>query len=106
MISGRPGPAAVTRLRPEDWLATGYLAVAAMAVAFVRCPRARCQSRRSLYRRGPVASAAAGLLIGAPLPRPLVWAGMAVVVTGPATVTVSVTYRGQTATGTFVIDVQ
>ena len=64
-------------------------------------------SRAGLFTGvAPVAAAAAGLLLGAPLPRPLVWAGMAVVGPGPATVTVSVTYRGQTATGTFVIDVQ
>lgn len=88
MISGRPAPAAVTRLRPEDWLATGYLAVAVTAVAFVLWysgVRRLGASRAGLFTGvAPVAAAVAGLLLGALLPRPLVWAGMAVVVTGLA----------------------
>ena len=84
----REGPAAVTRLRPEDWLATAYLAVAVTAVAFVLWysgVRRLGASRAGLFTGvAPVAAAVAGLLLGAPLPRPLVWAGMAVVVTGLA----------------------
>jgi drug/metabolite transporter (DMT)-like permease len=84
----REGPAAVTRLRPEDWLATGYLAVAVTAVAFVLWysgVRRLGAGRAGLFTGvAPVAAAVAGLLLGAPAPGPLVWAGMAVVVTGLA----------------------
>jgi drug/metabolite transporter (DMT)-like permease len=84
----REGPAAVTRLRPEDWLATGYLAVAVTAVAFVLWysgVRRLGASRAGLFTGvAPVAAAVAGLLLGAPAPRPLTWAGIAVVGTALA----------------------
>jgi drug/metabolite transporter (DMT)-like permease len=82
----REGPAAVARLRPADWLAVGYLAVAVTAVAFVlwySCVRRLGAGRAGLLTGlAPVAAAGTGLLLGAPAPRPLVWAGMAVVAAG------------------------
>ncbi len=81
------GPAAVTRLRPDDWLAVGYLAVIT-AVAFVLWYSA--VGRLGVGRAGllggvaPIAAAATGVLLGGPAPRPLVWAGVAVVVAGLA----------------------
>jgi drug/metabolite transporter (DMT)-like permease len=81
------GPAAVTRLRPEDWLAVGYLAVIT-AVAFVLWYSAvgRLGAGRAGLLGGvaPIAAAATGMLLGGPAPRPLVWAGVAVVLTGLA----------------------
>jgi drug/metabolite transporter (DMT)-like permease len=82
----REGPAAVTRLTAHDWLAVGYLAVAVTAVAFVLWYTG--VSRMGAGRAGlltgvaPVAAAITGVLLGGPVPRPQVWAGIAVVVTG------------------------
>ena len=84
----REGPAAVTQLRPADWLAVGYLAVAVTAVAFVlwySSVRRLGASRAGLLTGvAPVAAAAAGVLLGGPAPRPLVWAGIVVVAAGLA----------------------
>jgi len=81
------GPAAVTRLRPDDWLAVGYLAVIT-AVAFVLWYSAvgRLGAGRAGLLGGvaPIAAAATGVLLGGPAPRPLVWVGVAVVVAGLA----------------------
>jgi len=83
---GHEGPSAVTELTRGDWLAVGYLAVAVTAVAFVLWYSS--VSRLGAGRAGlltgiaPVAAAASGVLLGGPAPRPLVWAGMAVVATG------------------------
>jgi drug/metabolite transporter (DMT)-like permease len=80
------GPGAVTRLTGDDWLATGYLAVAVTAVAFVLWYSG--VSRLGPGRAGlltgvaPVAAAVTGVLLGGPAPRPQVWAGIAVVVAG------------------------
>jgi drug/metabolite transporter (DMT)-like permease len=80
------GPAAVTELTRPDWLAVGYLAVAVTAVAFVLWYSS--VSRLGASRAGlltgiaPVAAAGSGVLLGGPAPRPLVWAGMAVVAAG------------------------
>jgi drug/metabolite transporter (DMT)-like permease len=80
------GPAAVTRLTLDDWLATGYLAVAVTAVAFVLWYSG--VSRLGPGRAGlltgvaPVAAAVTGVLLGGAAPRPQVWAGIAVVVAG------------------------
>jgi drug/metabolite transporter (DMT)-like permease len=80
------GPAAVTELSPPDWLAAGYLAVAVTAAAFVLWYSS--VSRLGASRAGlltgiaPVAAAGSGVLLGGPAPRPLVWAGMAVVAAG------------------------
>ena len=82
----REGPAAVTRLTLHDWLAVGYLAVAVTAVAFVLWYTG--VSRLGAGRAGlltgvaPVAAAITGILLGGPVPRPQVWAGIAVVVAG------------------------
>jgi drug/metabolite transporter (DMT)-like permease len=81
------GPAAVTRLRPDDWLTVGYLAVIT-AVAFVLWYSAvgRLGAGRAGLLGGvaPIAAAATGVLLGGPAPRPLVWAGVAVVLAGLA----------------------
>jgi drug/metabolite transporter (DMT)-like permease len=73
-------------LTGPDWLAVGYLAVAVTAAAFVlwySSVRRLGASRAGLLTGvAPVAAAVAGVLLGAPAPRPLVWAGMAVVAAG------------------------
>jgi drug/metabolite transporter (DMT)-like permease len=82
------GPAAVTELTRPGWLAVGYLAVAVTAAAFVLWYSS--VSRLGASRAGlltgiaPVAAAGSGMLLGGPAPRPLVWAGMAVVAAGLA----------------------
>jgi drug/metabolite transporter (DMT)-like permease len=82
----REGPAAVTRLTGPDWLAIGYLAVAVTAVAFVLWYTG--VSRLGAGRAGlltgvaPVAAAITGVLLGGPVPRLQVWAGIAVVLAG------------------------
>jgi drug/metabolite transporter (DMT)-like permease len=81
------GPAAVTRLRPDDWLAVGYLAVIT-AVAFVLWYSAvgRLGAGRAGLLGGvaPISAAITGVLLGGPAPRLLVWAGVAVVLAGLA----------------------
>jgi drug/metabolite transporter (DMT)-like permease len=82
----REGPAAIARLTRADWLAVGYLAVAVTAAAFVLWYSS--VSRLGASRAGlltgiaPVAAAVSGVLLGGPAPRPLVWAGLAVVAAG------------------------
>jgi drug/metabolite transporter (DMT)-like permease len=82
----REGPAAALRLTGPDWLAVGYLAIAVTAAAFVMwysSVRSLGASRAGLLTGvAPVAAAATGVLLGAPAPRPLVWAGIAVVAVG------------------------
>jgi drug/metabolite transporter (DMT)-like permease len=82
------GPAAVARMTRPDWLAVGYLAVAVTAAAFVlwySSVRRLGASRAGLLTGiAPVAAAIAGVLLGGPAPRPLVWAGLAVVAAGLA----------------------
>jgi drug/metabolite transporter (DMT)-like permease len=82
------GPGAAARLGTEDWLAIGYLAVAVTAVAFVLwySSVARLGASRAGLLTGiaPVAAATTGVLLGHPAPRPLVWAGIAVVTAGLA----------------------
>src|ERR1700680_4023081 len=74
------------RLTRPDWLAVGYLAVAVTAVAFVMWYSSvgRLGASRAGLLTGvaPVAAAAGGVLLGGPGPRPLVWAGLAVVAAG------------------------
>jgi drug/metabolite transporter (DMT)-like permease len=76
----------VTRLTLHGWLAVGYLALAVTAVAFVLWYTG--VSRLGPGRAGlltgvaPVAAAITGVLLGGPVPRPQVWAGIAVVVAG------------------------
>jgi len=82
------GPRAVTELTGAGWLAVGYLAVAVTAVAFVlwySSVRRLGASRAGLLTGiAPVAAAVSGVLLGGPAPRPLVWAGIAVVAAGLA----------------------
>lgn len=84
----REGPGATGRLSAADWLATGYLAVAVTAVAFVLWYTTVGNlgpSRAGLLTGvAPVAAAASGVLLGGPAPRPLVWAGLATVAAGLA----------------------
>lgn len=82
------GPQAVLRLRPADLLAGAYLAVAVTAVAFVLWYA--CVSQVGAGRAGlltgiaPIAAALAGVVLGGPAPRPLVWVGIGVVALGLA----------------------
>ena len=80
------GPQAVTELTRADWLAVGYLAVAVTAAAFVlwySSVRRLGASRAGLLTGiAPVAAAVSGVLMGGPAPKPLVWAGIAVVAAG------------------------
>ncbi|MBV9444903.1 MAG: DMT family transporter [Streptosporangiaceae bacterium] len=84
----REGPVALAHLDVREWLATGYLAVAVTAVAFVLWYT--CVGRIGASRAGlltgvaPVAAGMTGVLLGAPAPHPLVWAGIAVVAIGLA----------------------
>src|SRR6516164_3537306 len=82
------GPAAAARLGTRDWLAAGYLAVAVTAAAFVMWYSSvgRLGASRAGLLTGvaPVAAAVAGVLLGGPAPRPLVWAGLVVVAAGLA----------------------
>jgi drug/metabolite transporter (DMT)-like permease len=82
------GPAAITTMTRADWLAVGYLAVAVTAAAFVlwySSVRRLGASRAGLLTGiAPVAAAVSGVLLGGPAPRPLVWAGIAVVAAGLA----------------------
>ena len=82
------GPAAITTMTRADWLAVGYLAVAVTAAAFVlwySSVRRLGASRAGLLTGiAPVAAAVSGVLLGDPAPRPLVWAGIAVVAAGLA----------------------
>jgi len=84
----REGPVAVTRLRLADWLAIAFLAVAVTAVAFVLWYSSvgiLGPGRAGLLTGvAPAAAALSGVLLGAPVPKPLVWAGMAVVAGGLA----------------------
>lgn len=82
------GPRAAAQLTRADWLAVGYLAVAVTAAAFVlwySSVRRLGASRAGLLTGiAPVAAAVSGVLLGGPAPRPLVWAGIAVVAVGLA----------------------
>jgi drug/metabolite transporter (DMT)-like permease len=82
------GPAAVTRLHGAQLLAGAYLAVAVTAVAFVLWYTSvdRLGAGRAGLLTGitPVVAAVAGVVLGGPSPRPLVWAGVAIVVAGLA----------------------
>src|SRR6516164_11743297 len=84
----REGPDAAAGLGPPDWLAVIYLAVAVTAAAFVMwyssVERLGASRAGLLTGVAPVAAAAAGVLLGGPAPRPLVWAGLAIVAAGLA----------------------
>ena len=82
------GPTAALGLTGADLAAGAYLAVAVTAVAFVLWYL--CVSRVGAGPAGlltgiaPIAAAVAGVALGGPAPRPLVWAGIAVVGLGLA----------------------
>jgi drug/metabolite transporter (DMT)-like permease len=82
------GPSAVLRLSAEDLFAGAYLAVAVTAVAFVLWYT--CVSRLGAARAGlltgiaPIAAAVTGVMMGGPIPRPWVWAGVLTVGCGLA----------------------
>jgi drug/metabolite transporter (DMT)-like permease len=84
----REGPTAVVHLRVQHLFATAYLAVAVTAVAFVlwytSVDRLGASRAGLLTGIAPVAAAVAGIALGAPSPRPLVWVGVAVVTAGLA----------------------
>jgi drug/metabolite transporter (DMT)-like permease len=82
------GPGAVLRLGPSELLAAAYLAVAVTALAFVLWYS--CVARIGAARAGlltgvaPISAALAGMALGGPAPRPLVWLGIATVAAGLA----------------------
>lgn len=82
------GPAAVTTLHLDDVLAGVYLAVAVTALAFVLWYT--CVERLGAGPAGlltgvaPISAALTGVALGGPVPRPLVWAGVATVAAGLA----------------------
>lgn len=77
------GPRAAARLTTRELLASGYLAVAVTAVAFMlwyTCVRTIGAGRAGLLTGiAPIAAAAAGVLLGGHPPQLLVWLGIAVV---------------------------
>ena len=74
------------RLRTDDLLAGAYLAVCVTALAFVlwyTCVAALGAARAGLLTGiAPIAAAATGVALGGPMPRPLVWLGVATVAAG------------------------
>ena len=82
------GPGAVATLDTVDLLAAAHLAVVVTALAFVLWYTA--VSRIGADRAGlftgvvPVTAAVGGMLLGAPAPAPLVWAGIGLVAAGLA----------------------
>jgi drug/metabolite transporter (DMT)-like permease len=85
----REGPLAVTRITGEQWAAVAYLTVGVTAVAFVLwfTGVGRIGPARAGLLAGvtPVSAAITGtLLLGAPVPGPAVWTGIAVVAAGLA----------------------
>ncbi|HEX8343343.1 MAG TPA: DMT family transporter [Actinoplanes sp.] len=82
----REGPTAVLRLTAGELAATAFLAVGVTAVAFVLWYGSvgRLGAGRAGLLTGvtPVAAGAAGVALGGPWPRPLVWVGVATVAAG------------------------
>ena len=82
------GPTAVMRLTSGDVLAIAYLAVGVTAVAFLlwySCVRSLGAGRAGLLTGvAPAAAATIGVLLGRPVPGPMVWIGIAVVALGLA----------------------
>jgi drug/metabolite transporter (DMT)-like permease len=97
----REGPAAAAHLTVPELAATGYLAVAVTAIAFVlwySSVRLLGASRAGLLTGvAPVAAAGAGVLLGGPVPPLLVWLGIAVVVAGLAVGLLGTVATGATA---------
>jgi drug/metabolite transporter (DMT)-like permease len=82
------GPAAVVRLEGRHLAALGYLAVMVTAVAFVlwySAVRSLGPGRAGLLTGvAPVSAVVVGVLLGGPLPGPVVWLGVAAVAAGLA----------------------
>jgi drug/metabolite transporter (DMT)-like permease len=82
------GPAAVVRLEGRHLAALGYLAVMVTAVAFVlwySAVRSLGPGRAGLLTGvAPVSAVVVGVLLGGPLPGPVVWLGVATVAAGLA----------------------
>jgi drug/metabolite transporter (DMT)-like permease len=82
----REGPAAMAKLTAQDWLAVGYLALMVTAFAFVLwwTSVGTLGAARAGLLTGiaPVSAAISGVLLGGPAPKPLVWAGIAVLALG------------------------
>ncbi len=80
------GPGAILTLRAEHLRATLHLALAVTVVAFLLWYTAvgRIGPARAGLFTGvvPVASAVGGVMLGGPVPGPVVWLGVAVVVVG------------------------
>ncbi len=85
VLSVVTGPSSVTRLTAANWAAVGYLAVMT-AVAFVLWYSAVAALGAGpmglLTGIAPAAAAVTGIAAGSQAPRPLVWLGMLVVVSG------------------------
>lgn len=97
----REGPAAGLGLDTAELFAVAYLAVAVTALAFVlwysSVRRLGAALAGLLTGVAPVAAAAAGIVLGGPAPRALVWLGIAVVAAGLA---LGLTRRPSTTTKT------
>jgi drug/metabolite transporter (DMT)-like permease len=82
------GAASVTRLDAGDLLAAAHLAVVVTALAFVlwytAVTRLGADCAGLFTGVVPVTAAAGGVLLGAPAPAPVVWAGMGLVAAGLA----------------------
>lgn len=82
------GTTAVARLTAADWTAMAYLAVMVTAVAFVLWYSAVADLGAGrvglLTGVAPVSAALTGIVTGVHPPRPLVWVGMFVVISGLA----------------------
>jgi drug/metabolite transporter (DMT)-like permease len=86
LAAATEGTAAATTLRAPHVAAIAYLAVVLTAIAFVlwysAVGRLGTALAGLLTGVAPVAAAAVGVLLGAPVPGPAVWAGTALVITG------------------------
>ena len=83
------GPAAAGTLSGGNLLTLGYLAIVVTGLGFVlwySAVNSLGAARAGLLTgMAPLAAAGTGVLLGGPLPRPAVWAGVAAVATGLAT---------------------
>jgi drug/metabolite transporter (DMT)-like permease len=83
IAAAREGPAAVTLITPREWAAIGYLSFAVTATAFLLWYSSvqRLGPARAGLLAGvtPVAAAVIGIAGGSPVPRPVVWVGVAIV---------------------------
>ena len=84
--SAAEGPGAAARLTAAEWGAIAYLAVLVTAVAFLLWYSTVAALGAGpvglLTGAAPVSAAVTGMLLGGPVPGPLVWLGIVVVVAG------------------------